>query len=49
MLDPIEKAIADIAVPPAEGPFAGEMLVTLGAGEGSYVYVHVPLAVMRFS
>src|SRR2546427_9453685 len=29
------------AVPPADGPFAGEMLVTVGAGAGSYVYVHV--------
>src|SRR5256712_6111162 len=28
------------AMPPAEGPFAGEMLETVGAGEGSYVYVH---------
>ena len=25
------------AVPPAEGPFTGEMLVTVGAGAGSYV------------
>jgi len=24
-------------VPPAEGPFGGEMLVTTGAGAGSYV------------
>ena len=31
-------------VPPAEGPLAGEIAVTVGAAAGSYVYVHAQVA-----
>src|SRR3989442_1224295 len=43
---PAWKAVPVIVtrVPPAEGPFAGEIVVTVGAGAGSYVYVQAHVA-----